>query len=67
MRRENLRQPGGQAPLEHTLEGVRRQGPLTGEGAVAPLAGAFQHRRERLRGEVGFSESGTRSGHNHFR
>ena len=67
MRRENLRQPGGgQASLGHTIEGVRRQG-LTGEGAVALLAGGFQHRWGRLRGEVGFSESGTRSGHNHFR
>ena len=44
VRRENLRQPnGGQAPPEHTLEGVRRQG-LTGEGTVAPLAGAKRPR-----------------------
>ncbi len=44
VRREILRQPGGgQAPPEHALEGVRRQG-LTGEGTVAPLAGAKRPR-----------------------
>ena len=44
VRRENLRQPGGgQAPLEHALEGVRREG-LTGEGTISLLAGAKQPR-----------------------
>ena len=44
VRRENLRQPGGgQAPLEHALEGVRREG-LTGEGTVSLLVGAKRPR-----------------------
>ena len=44
VRREDLRQPGGLEPaLEHSLDGVRGQGPV-GESSPAPLAGAKQTR-----------------------